>query len=174
MSAAKRGRVVSDETRAKLRAANLGKKYSVEQRAALSAALVRRYVDRPHTATAKAKMSAAARRRIEEGRWNGPRAGRYYTRLAQLLHSHLSRQGLSLEPEVRFGPYFVDLYDRLNHVAYEADGEYWHAAKERKHPGYYARRDEYLRLTHSLEVRRFTGTQIKRLSRTASVEAAVA
>jgi very-short-patch-repair endonuclease len=126
-----------------------------------------------HLRRCGAVLSSEHRSHISDGLKRAYRDGRRvpvvphvnrYTKLAQALHTHLSSQGLALEPEVRFGRYTVDLYDRINHVAYEADGAYWHAKNERTRPGYHTRRDEYLASRHGLIVVHFTDREIANLS----------
>ncbi len=118
---------------------------------------------RKATPETKARLSASIKRAYDEGRKvaHVPSCRRY-TRLAQVLHAHLTATGLTLEPEVRFGKYTVDLYDRAHHVAYEADGRYWHERNEAVRPGYHARRDAYLRDRRGLVVIHFTDAEIKR------------
>jgi very-short-patch-repair endonuclease len=77
----------------------------------------------------------------------------------------LKSQGLSsVVPEVRFGRFSVDLYDRANHVGYEADGRYWHQRNEAKHPGYHAQRDAYLLNRFGLRIVRFDEVDIRRMA----------
>ncbi len=155
IAAAKRGVPKSADHRAKLAAANLGKTQSAET----IAKRVEQLRGRTHTVAARAKMSVAVKRAQEEGRLPVP-VSRRYTSLAKELHAQLAATGLSLEPEVRFGRYTVDLYDRVHHVAYEADGRYWHELNERRKPGYHAQRDGYLQNVHGLRVVRFSDAQI--------------
>ncbi len=114
---------------------------------------------RAHTSDTRARISAGRIRGFEEGRIELKREVRY-TKLAQKLHQHLRSQGFMLEPEVRFGRFTVDLYDRANHTAYEADGSYWHRKAEARKPGASSARDEYLRTRCGLSVRHFTDTEI--------------
>lgn len=46
--------------------------------------------------------------------------------------------------EQRFDSYIVDAYLPEEHLAFEADGSYWHELNEKKNPGYYTTRDAYL------------------------------
>jgi len=192
-SAAMRGRVVSAETRAKLSAAHKGRVNSAEARAKMSAAVKLAYSDgriksklgskwspeasARHRAQMKADFAEGRRtfrpdeaKRIEglrraqaEGRVPLPHVVRY-TKLAQALHAHLTSTGLTVEPEIRFGRFTVDLYDREHHTAYEADGQYWHEKNERERPGYYAQRDEYFIRYFGLKVVHFTDTEISALT----------
>ncbi len=95
----------------------------------------------------------------EEGRRDVNRSYRY-TSLAQALHAYLASTGLTLKPEVRFGRFTVDLYDRVHHIAYEADGKYWHDKNEAARPGYHANRDAYLLERFGLSVVHFTESEI--------------
>jgi hypothetical protein len=153
-------RVVTDESRAKASIAQKGKPKSPEHRANLSAATKGRVFSNEH----KQKISDSINRGWENGR-HAIRPVAQYTPLARALHSHLTNLGLSLEPEVRFGRYTLDLYDRLNHTAYEADGKYWHDKNETERPGYHARRDAYLTDKHGLKVVHFTDAEIRGLRR---------
>lgn len=87
-----------------------------------------------------------------------------YTSLAQALHAHLLASGLTLEPEVRFGRFTVDLYDREHHIAYEADGKFWHDKAEKRRPGCHVERAEYLIQFYGLKVVRFTDKEISALT----------
>jgi very-short-patch-repair endonuclease len=136
----------SDEWRRKISAAGIGREVSLETRR---------------------KKSESAKRAWEQGLWD-VRIPQRYTSLAQSLHRTLSATGLTLEPEVRFGRFTVDLYDRENHVAYEADGQFWHDKTERSRPGYHAERDAYLQSVFGLRVVHFTDKEIALLARKAS------
>lgn len=176
ISAAQMGRKIPAHVIAKVSAALRGKKkgpYSPEHCAAISAAKKGRPQTEAHreanrvartgaraSAEAKAKLSAARYREWESGRRNVNQSNKY-TSLAQALHCHLSSFGVDATPEVRFGRFTVDLYDSANHVAYEADGEYWHNKTESVRPGYHARRDAYLSEKCGLRVVRFTDKEIK-------------
>ena len=65
---------------------------------------------------------------------------------------------------MRFGRFTVDLYDRAHHIAYEADGAYWHGLHDAKHPGSAADRDAYLIQYFGLKVVHFTDTEITALT----------
>jgi len=132
------------ETKAKIAAAKRGKPH---------------YTSPEHLA----KLAAGHRRAQIEGRIPLPK-GRRYTTLAQALDLYLAKRGVNVEPEVRFGPYTVDLYDRVDHVAYEADGLYWHNRMETKNPGHRARRDTYLREQHGLAVIHYSDIDIRTLT----------
>ena len=175
---AKQGRPRSDETRqrmsvaqsqsrkplapehkAKLSAVSRGRQrptFSVEWRAKIGAA----QTGRQQTPECRAKRAESLKRAWEEGR-KTPNVSYRYTSLARALHAYLEgAHGITLEPEVRFGRYTVDLYDRTNHVAYEADGRYWHERNEAAYPGYHANRDAYLMERFALPVHHFTDDQI--------------
>lgn len=153
---------VSAEQKAKLSVAMRGRKMSQEWRDKIGAAH-RGTVRSPE---ARAKMSEAAIRSFESGRRaHLPCLVSRYTKLAQALHRHLASTGLRLLPEVRFGRFTVDLYDPLRHVAYEADGRYWHERAERENPGCGLRRDQYLSDHYGVRVIHFDELEIKRLAR---------
>ena len=55
--------------------------------------------------------------------------------------------------ERKFGRYRVDAYlPPPYHIAFEADGTYWHEKREREQPGYDVARDAYLMVEHDLPV----------------------
>jgi len=144
-------------------AALKGKKQSPEHVAKRSAA----HVGMVRSAETRAKMSRGSRESVAAGRRPhllNPSVR--YTKLAQALHAHLTSTGLTLEPEVRFGRFTVDLYDREHHIAYEADGAYWHKRAEKETPGCGARRDEYLLQFYGLKVVHFTDNEIATLTKT--------
>jgi very-short-patch-repair endonuclease len=64
-----------------------------------------------------------------------------------------------LVPEVQFGKYRIDLYDPVRHVAFEADGAYWHGLPGRVE--YDARRDAELLKRFGLPVVHFSERVIK-------------
>ena len=79
------------------------------------------------------------------------------------LAGFLIDAGFDLIPEVPFGRYIVDLYEPIRHLAFEADGTYWHDRNERERPGYYAQRDQELLSTHLLPTVRFPEAEINQL-----------
>lgn len=63
--------------------------------------------------------------------------------------------------EKQFGRYRVDAYlPPPYHMAFEADGFYWHNLHEQEDPGYYQRQDEYLWRSFNLPVVRLTEAEI--------------
>ena len=64
----------------------------------------------------------------------------------------------------RFGHYTVDAYlPPPYHLAFEADGDYWHALYEKRDPGHDARRDAYLLREFGLPTVRITESEINAL-----------
>ncbi len=159
LSAVQIGKVISTETRAKMSAARIGLRRSEETKAKMSASRM----GIVFSEQTRAKMSATMTKAWEEGRVVVRRCYRYSS-LARALHAHLESQGLVLEPEVRFGRFTVDLYDREHHVAYEPDGVFWHDRYEAKYPGYESRRDAYLVENHGLKVVHYTDREIYALT----------
>lgn len=161
ISAKLKGRITTRETRSKLSRALTGKRLSPSHRSKLSDA----HKGQLNSADARARQGASMKRAYAEGRIAPKEVpkSRRYTKLAQALHAYLSARGFIVEPEVRFGRFTVDLYDREHHIAHEADGQYWHAKNEAKRPGYHASRDTYLREHHGLPVLRYTDTEIRYL-----------
>ncbi len=156
----------------------LGYKHTDDARTAISLALTERTDDtraaislaltgRPVSDDTRAKIRAAVKLAFAEGRLTIPEVKRY-TKLAQALHAHLTSTGLTLEPEIQFGRFTVDLYDREHHVAYEADGKYWHDKQEERRPGCGAARDAYLIQHHGLKVVHFTEPEIRALKKRAA------
>jgi len=155
---------LSDAAKAKIGASSRGKKrppFSDEWRQRIGDA----QRGRKQSAESNAKRSAALSAQWRDGSRKVCKAFRY-TSLARALESCLVKDlGIALEPEVRFGRFSVDLYDRTNHTAYEADGRYWHDRNEAKRPGYHAERDAYLVREHGLIVVRYDEIQIAKLQR---------
>jgi very-short-patch-repair endonuclease len=162
MSAARRGvkrGPYSPEHCAAIGAANKGKRRTPEQNEANRSARIG-FVPSMET---RAKISNRLRREWESG-VRSVVVSKQYTPLAQSLQRNLAAFGIEVEPEVRFGPYTVDLYDARGHVAYEADGEHWHRKTEQQRPGNRAKRDAYLSGQFGLTVIHFTGTEIRSMS----------
>ncbi|KKM91922.1 hypothetical protein LCGC14_1223590 [marine sediment metagenome] len=63
--------------------------------------------------------------------------------------------------EKQFGRCLVDAYlPPPYHLAFEADGEYWHGLREQQDPGYHRRRDYYLKVQFGLTTIRLTESEI--------------
>ena len=63
--------------------------------------------------------------------------------------------------EKQFGRCLVDAYlPPPYHLAFEADGEYWHGLREQQDPGYHRRRDYYLKVQFGLVTIRLTESEI--------------
>ena len=160
MSAAKKGRPISDAARF----ARIGRALSDEHRANISAALKGKRISDQH----RANISAAKIRHREECQDNScafcfPRNP---SSLSWKLIDFLVAAGFDpIVAEQRFGRYVVDAYLPEEHLAFEADGEYWHTCVETKWPGYYAQRDAYLRSRYGLPVVHLTGADIKHFLR---------
>ncbi len=118
-----------------------------------------------HSAETRAKMSRsnskAARRNAI---LNLPNCGCWIhnpitSRLSQRMIDAFLNEFPAVEQEVRFGSYTVDAYlPPPYHLAFEADGSYWHSLK----PGYDKKRDAYLLAEHNLPVIRLTENEINR------------
>lgn len=124
-----RGRQVSEETRQRMR-----KPKSEETRVRMSIAARIRGASETYRAT----MSAAKRgkpkseehkRKLREYALAHPRH-RYPdngpSKLELLVQYEMTRQGLTFEPHVRFGPFVADIYLREYQTICEVDGSYWH------------------------------------------------
>jgi very-short-patch-repair endonuclease len=141
-------------------------------------ALKETWKKRPRTATpqTRRKLSAALssywedeERRTEQreraleqnfGAHEGYRKSKQPTSLERVLYAVLNHRGVEFEREVRFGHYIVDAYDEAAHIAYEADGSYWHDS------GRDAERDRWLLENFSLSVVRFTEAELKEIKKT--------
>lgn len=161
---ARTGVRLSDETKERIGLSSRGKSrppFSDEWRRRISEA----QVGRKQSAESNEKRAASMRAQWLDGRRDVCKSFRY-TSLAQALEACLVRDlGITLEPEVRFGRYSVDLYDRANHTAYEADGRYWHDRNEAARPGYHAERDGCLASEFGLKVVRYDEVQIRAMQR---------
>ena len=81
-----------------------------------------------------------------------------YTGPQMRLARFLEDAGYTVELEVPFGRYTVDIYLPERHLAFEADGEYWHdSSLVREHD---RERDAYLAQAHDLPVTRMTDVEI--------------
>ena len=159
----KPGRPQSLEARAKISASKRGRP-GVSPSEETRAKLARAWLGRRHTPAAIEHMRIAQR-----AAWSKPErkvaSKNRYSSLAKALHSYLSRDGVAFEIEASFGPYRVDLYDRERHIAYEADGKYWHDRNEATRPGYSDRRDADLIRHFGLKIVHFSEKEIRALTR---------
>lgn len=163
--AARKGKPQKPEAVERRRQALLGTRWTAEARERFSQNRRAAFADGRMTTSpeTRRKHSEAQKRAWVEGRLSVPHVVRY-TSLAKALHVHLAATGLTLEIEVRFGRYTVDLYDREHHIAYEADGAHWHDIREARDPGYSTRRDDYLMQSFGLKVVHFTDREISTLT----------
>jgi len=143
----------------------LGKKWTEEQRERLRESRRRNHprgmLGKTHSEKTKEKTRRAFTRELREKMSviasRNHAAGKYprtNTKLHKALKIYLRSLGIETKSEVPFGRYCVDEYDEQNHIAYEADGEYWHSlpgAKERDE-----KRENYLKREFGLEVVHFT------------------
>ena len=170
MSRANSGYKHSEEARAKMSAWHRGKSLSPEHCAKLSVALKGRVlspkqraarVGRRHSPATRAKISASIIAHIKD--CDGT-CGRVActpppspTQIENILVEVLLAEFPIVKQEVRFGRYRVDAYlPPPYHIAFEADGAYWHRDPEKD-----ARRDSYLLAEHSLPVVRLTEMELK-------------
>jgi len=178
-SESQRGRFVSEESRRRASISNRGLRRSDETKARVKASHWSRHqpevVEKLKAAHARGSYTDETRRKISEAQKRAWADGRHavpvpnrYSGLARALHAHLAQSGLTLEPEVRFGRFTVDLYDRVNHVGYEADCRYWHDKYEAKRPGYHVERDAYLLKQFGLPVIRFDERDIRAIGKKAA------
>lgn len=82
------------------------------------------------------------------------------TRLQLDLAAFLLEAGYELVPEISFGAARVDLYEPTRHLAFEADGHFWHQQRCDAD----AARDRRLLACYGLPVIRFTEDEIRRFS----------
>jgi very-short-patch-repair endonuclease len=104
MSEGCQGRVVTEETRELLRKWMTGRKLG------------------PLSQEVRRRMGISHARAISEGKY--PKTN---TIPHQILREWLKLQGKESTSEVRFGRYCVDEYVEEEHIAYEADGTFWHS-----------------------------------------------
>ena len=152
ISAALKGRIISPETRAKRSIAFKGRMISSEQRAKISAAL-KGY---KHTPEARANMSTARKSHVMAcgGNCNsvGCTSPKSPTRIENILANVLLAEFPEVRREEHFGHYWVDAYlPPPYHLAFEADGVYWHRA-DSKQSKKDAKRDAYLIMEYGLPV----------------------
>lgn len=83
------------------------------------------------------------------------------TSLAFALAGSLLNAGYALVPEVRFGKYVVDFYEPEQHLAFEADSDFWHSPRWRRRHD--KQRDASLLAEYNLPVIRFTEAEINSL-----------
>ena len=169
MSDSRMGHTVSPETRAKIGMANeralRGRNLTEEHRANISSSLIgnTRTRGHKHTVEARANMSVGSSEHVArcQGACNsvGCSPPRSPTHIEDVLIKLLAEF-----PEVRreehFGSYWVDVYlPPPYHLAFEADGDYWHkiGSDQSKHD---AKRDAYLLREHDLPVIRLTERQL--------------
>ena len=147
-SAALKGRVISPEWRAKISASLTGYRHTPEARVNMSSSLVGRSV----SLETRKKIGAMKRTHIIER--IGCRCGacappQSPTRIEDILVDGLLKEFPEVRREERFGLYRVDAYLPLPyHLAFEADGEYWHRNSSKRD----AKRDAYLLREHGLPV----------------------
>ncbi len=183
-SAARMGHVVSEETRFKIRKSLLGQKHPAEVKERIGAALRGRpahnkgkkmsaaacenirksIIGRKHSPETKQKMSDS-QKPIATAHMENPPADcqcaphRVWLRTRRTQLEQILEELLSDFPEVQiqksFGRYCVDAYlPPPYHLAFEADGAYWHSSS--KQQNYDARRDSDLFRRFDLPVVRLT------------------
>lgn len=124
-------------------------------------------ISKPHTPEQNAKISVSMRRAMLAHIDTASDCPCVGCQPAQVITSPTSLEQTLLTvfladfPEVipgkQFGPYRVDAYlPPPYHIAFEADGEYWHQRVEERDPGHDQRRDAYLLETYGLPVIRLT------------------
>ncbi len=129
------GRKQSDEAKAKIRAANLGRKITWSDR-----------TDRSYTRDPEWRRKVAigvAKAHARGDFWRGP------TSLEYALSHLLQSAGLEYEAQVRFGRYVVDFWVPSHNLVFEADGSFWNHHKDAARE---ATRDSYLRNKGALAV----------------------
>jgi len=158
------------EIRAKNRAASLGHKASAETKAKMSAA--RMGMLRPKSPEWRTKIAVSMRESMLTHMGTVPGCRCIGCNPVQVIASPTSLEKKLLTvflaefpeviPERQFGPYKVDAYlPPPYHLAFEADGEYWHQHVEERDPGHDQRRDAYLLEKHGLPVIRLTGGDLQ-------------
>lgn len=85
-----------------------------------------------------------------------PSRPKKYTAPQLRLAGFLRQAGYEVQLEVPFGTYTVDCYLPAQHLAFEADGEYWHRGRTGKDRA----RDAKLLRDHALPVVRISDTEM--------------
>ena len=155
LSAKKIGVPLTDEHKAKIKAVTIGHEVSAEARAKIGASSRGRSM----SLEARAKISRGRRDHLTKDP-NGCRCGPHLwetgqrqTQIERILCEMLLSEFPEVRSEEKFGAYRVDAYlPPPYHLAFEADGKYWHDKHEQEDPGCYSRRDEYLMENFDLPV----------------------
>ena len=118
-------------------------------------------IGRKHTEKSKLKMSIKRRKHLD--------THLNCSCITQASPSNLSKKMIDKYlfefPEViaekRFGRFYIDAYiPHPYHLAFEADGKYWHRLHEKENPGFYQRRDIELLSRYNLPVIRLSENEI--------------
>ena len=162
ISANRMGHSVSPETRAKIGAANAislrGQKLSPETRAKMGASRM------GHTVTpeTRAKMSIARKNHMIEPRGDVCACGvctpaQSPTHIEEILANVLLAEFPEVRREEKFGRYWVDAYlPSPYHLAFEADGAYWHKSSSKRD----GERDLYLLQEFGLPIVRLSEREL--------------
>lgn len=157
-SAGLMGHIVTDETKEKIRLYAINQTDGHKQKNS-QAHLGNQYgkgnKGKKRTPEMNEKRAELTAQMHEEGRF--PTA---FTKIELALAEFLIDSGYDLIPQVQFGRYPVDLYEPNYHLAFEADGRYFHDRKEFFSPGYFKQRDEYLLSKYNLTTIRFSEAEI--------------
>lgn len=152
------GRVRPQEERDAISRAHKGRPKSAETRARMSAGQKASW-----TKEKRARLSVSRKRHITEsigcmcGACKKPTSPTY---IESILISFLS-EFPEVIPEKQFGHYFVDAYlPPPYHLAFEADGEYWHKIGRKRDK----KRDKWLYKNHNLVVIRLTSADLRAMS----------
>ena len=92
---------------------------------------------RNFSAEHRARLGEAMVVRLTNG-WPSP------TNLEWALQLLLEDAGFDFETQKRFGRYAADMWVSSHALVFEADGSFWHKQREKKYPGYHAKRDAFL------------------------------
>lgn len=167
------GRIRSVETRQKIRQARLGKPLSLETKERLSRIRKGRVVSEEtrrkqrdsnrrtwRSKRLRAKQRAITLALIEQGKVKIPLPPLRNTAIERVLARFLFEAGFCTVREKHFGRFRVDVYIPECHIAFEADGEYWHRLNEAENPGKYVSRDRFLLEKFGLPVVRLTEREV--------------
>lgn len=191
ISSSHKGLVLTEETRLKISIASKNRKYTQEQNLAKSLSQIGRTlspetklkISKAHLGlkasdATKQKMSQSRlgkkrpafseeRRRHAEQSLNcncvacNHRFPQSPTSIEIILWDKLLAEFPRLEKQKRFGRFTVDAYLPEYHLAFEADGDYWHSFKKESD----ASRDAYLLSKFNLPVVRLTETELREINR---------
>lgn len=174
------GKTHTEESKSKISATKTGTKLSEEHKSKISESLLgnQRTLGYKHTDEAKRKIGEAGIGRIKtpEGRARiGAASKKRFreqgmpfqltksTKIELVLRKIVENAGLKFIPNCKFDLFEVDVYIPKYHLAFEADGEFWHNQPGR--PEKDAQRDKELLENFHLPVIRVSEDKLKQINK---------